>query len=60
MDPDQDLVGSALIWVRGRIRIQRYKMKGKAEFNQQSFWGSFRRKLHFSSLNLKKYLISKV
>ena len=24
----------------GRIRILRYKMKGKAEFNQESFWVS--------------------
>ena len=42
---------SAFIW------IQRYKMKGKAEFNQIIF---FRRKLYLSSQNLKKELISKV
>ena len=52
----------AVMWIRIRIhlgpwiriRIQRYKMKGKAEFNQQIFWGSLCRKLYFSSLNLKK------
>ena len=44
-DVDPDPVGSALIWVRGsgsafrmRIRIQRtYKIRGKAEFNQQIY-----------------------
>ena len=47
-DLDPDPVGSALIWVRVsgsefrmQIRIQRYKMKGNAEFNPQSFF--FRR-----------------
>ena len=40
-DVDPDPVKSAFIWVRGfgsafrlRIRIHRYKMKGKAEFNK--------------------------
>ena len=52
-----------VMWVRIRIhlcpwiRIQRYKiadkMKGKAKFNQQKYF-FFRRKLYFSSLNLKK------
>ena len=48
VDPDLGPVGSAIIWVRGS---RWYKMKGKEEFNQQFF---FRRKLYFSSLNLKK------
>ena len=38
-DIDPDPVGSAFIW--SCIRIQRYKMKGKAEFNQQSLGFSF-------------------
>ena len=42
------------------IRIQGYKIKGKAEFNQQIFKGFFGRKLYFSRLKLKKKLISKV
>ena len=36
------------------IRIQRYKMKGKAEFNQHFFLFFFGKKLYFSSLNPKK------
>ena len=52
-DVDPDPVGSALIW------IQRYKIKGKAEFNQQIFV-FFCVKLYFSSLNLKNLLISKI
>ena len=35
-----------------RIRIQGYKMKGKAEFNQHM--GFFCKKLYFSSLKIKK------
>ena len=54
-DVDPDPVGSAFIWVRGSgSAFRRYIMKGKAEFNQQIFGVFFRRKLYFSSLNLKK------
>ena len=46
-----------LFWFRIRlgpwIRIQRYKIKRKAEFNQKSCWGFFLRKLYVSSLKLK-------
>ena len=36
------------------IRIQGYKIKGKSEFNQKKFGFFFRKKLCFTSLNLKK------
>ena len=36
------------------IRIQRYEMKGKAEFNQQIFEGLFGRKLYFFKSATKK------
>ena len=56
-DPDPDPVGSGHIGPWIRIRIQRYKitdkMKGKAEFNYKKIF-FFRRKLYFSSMNLKK------
>ena len=45
--------GSANIWVRG-FGSRGLKWKGKSEFNQQIFWGVFRRKFYISSLNLKK------
>ena len=40
------------------IRIQGYKIKEKAEFNQKNV--VFCKKFYFSSLKLKKELISKV
>ena len=36
IDADADPVGSAIIWIRGRIQWN--KMKGKAEFNLQTFF----------------------
>jgi len=45
----------AVMW----IRIQRYKMKGKVEFNQQSVRVFFVGNDILSSLNIKKRLISK-
>ena len=41
----------AVLWIHLGPWIQRYKMKGKAEFNQQFFF-FFRRKLYFSSIFL--------
>ena len=57
INSDVDPVRSAFILVRGSgSRLQRrIIMKGKAEFNQ--VLGFFRRKLYFSSLNLKSIII---
>ena len=57
-DVDPDPVDSGFIWVRGsgfriRIRIQRYKMKGIAEFNQQFFAFFFQETIFFKSKHKK-------